>query len=70
MLKRLFVSSSSFIKGKNKIYYWIPPKKEELWDISFIKENYDIRKLLESQEIKIKEINNQLTNNKKFIENI
>jgi hypothetical protein len=74
MLKRLFVSSSSLLKSKGRRYYWVPPNPEELSKISLIKQKYDIPKeiieLMESQEKELKNINNQLTNEKKVIEKI
>jgi len=74
MLKRLFVSSSSLLKSKGRRYYWVPPNPEELSKISLIKQKYDIPKeiieFMESQEKELKNINNQLTNEKKVIEKI
>jgi Lhr-like helicase len=74
MLKRLFVSSSSLLKVKtytNKRCYWIPPESQEPSKVSFVKEKYDIPKeileLIESQEKELKNIRNELTNQKKLL---
>ena len=74
MLKRLFVSSSSLLKSKEKRYYWVQPNPEELSKTYLIKQKYDMPaeliQLIESQEKELKIINNQLTKQIKVIEKI
>lgn len=73
MLKRSFVSLFHSLKSKGKRFYWVPPE-EEYNKISLIKHKYDIPKeildLIETQELHIKDLNKQLTNQKKVIEKI
>ena len=74
MLKRLFVSSSSLLKSKERRYYWVQPNPEELSKTYLIKQKYDmpaeVIQLIESQEKELKIINNQLTKQIKVIEKI
>lgn len=78
MLKRPIVSLFSSLKSKGKRFYWVPTKSEEYNKLSLIKDKYNIpndifislQELLEIQETKIKELNNQLTNQQKVIEKI
>jgi len=78
MLKRQFVSIFHSLKSKGKRYYWVPPNSEEYNKISLSKQKNDnsqdifinLKKLIDIQESKIKELNNQLTNQQKVIEKI
>lgn len=74
MLKRPFVSLFYSLKLKNKRYYWVPPNLDENNKIYLIKQKYDIPKelldIIEFQEKNIKDLNRQLTNQKKVIEKI
>jgi hypothetical protein len=78
MLKRPVVSLFHSLKSKGKRYYWVPPKPEDINKLSLIKQKYEIPKeiftslqeLMETQESNIKDLNNQLTNQKKVIEKI
>jgi uncharacterized coiled-coil protein SlyX len=63
------------LKNINKVRcYCIPPDPEESSKNTLIKQKYDIPKkiieLMESQEKELKNISNQLTNEKKVIEKI
>lgn len=73
MLKKPIVSLFHSLKSKNR-YYWVPPKTEELNNISLIKQKYKIPKdvlaHMEDQEQNIKQLTNELTNQKKVFENI
>jgi hypothetical protein len=78
MLKRHVVSLFHSLKSKGMRYYWVPPNPEDLNKLSLIKQKYEIPKdiftslqeLMETQESNIKDLNNQLTNQKKVIEKI
>ena len=49
MLKRLFVSSSPFLKGKNRRYCYTQPNSKDIAETS--KQKYDVPKeLIEPQE--------------------
>jgi hypothetical protein len=70
MLKRLFVSSSPFLKGKNRRYCHIQPNSTEISKKSLIKQKCNdceegVKELVEPQEKNISEINSKLTS---FIE--
>jgi len=53
MLKRLFVSSSPFLKGKNKRYCCIQPNSEDISKTS--KQKYDVPKeIIELKELQEK----------------
>ena len=80
MLKRLFVSSSPFLKGKNRRYCYTQPNSEDIAETSLIKHKCDVPKeLIELKELKelqkkqekeLKNIKEQLTNQVKAIEKI
>jgi hypothetical protein len=74
MLKRPIVSLFHLLRSKGKRYYWVPPNPEDINKLSLIKRKYEIPKdvleLMETQESLIKDLNNQLTNQKKVIEKI
>ncbi len=78
MLKRPIVSLFHSLKSKGKRYYCVPTKPVELDNISSIKQKYEIPKdvftslqeLMEEQQTNIKDLNNQLTNQKKVIEKL
>jgi tagatose-1,6-bisphosphate aldolase non-catalytic subunit AgaZ/GatZ len=74
MLKRPVVSLFHSLKSKGMRYYWVPPNPEDLNKLSLIKQKYEIPKdileLMETQESNIKDLNTQLTNQKKVIEKI
>lgn len=74
MLKRPIVSLFYSLKPKGKRYYWVPTNPDELNKLSLIKQKYDIPKdileLMEEQEKNIKNLNDQLTIQKKVIEKI
>jgi uncharacterized coiled-coil protein SlyX len=82
MLKRPLVSLFHSLKSKGKRYYWVPPNPEDINKLSLINQKYEIKasetkdvftslqELIETQEYNIKELNNQLTNQKKVIEKI
>jgi uncharacterized coiled-coil protein SlyX len=82
MLKRPVVSLFHSLKSKGKRYYWVPPNPEDLNKLSLIKQKYDIKasetkdvftslqELMEIQESNIKDLTDQLTNQKKVIEKI
>ena len=74
MLKRPLVSLFYSLKSKGIRYYWVPPNPEDLNKLSLIKQKYEIPKdileLMEEQQSNIKDLNNQLTNQKKVIEKI
>jgi len=72
MLKRLFVSSSPFLKGKNRRYCYTQPNSEDISETS--KHKCDVPKelmeLQKKQEKELKNIKEQLTNQVKAIEKI
>jgi len=77
MLKRLFVSSSPFLKGKNRRYCYTQPNSEDIAETLIAKtskQKYDVSKelieLQKKQEKELKNINEQLTNQIKAIEKI
>ena len=79
MLKRPVVSLFHSLKSKGMRYYWVPPNPDDINKISLLKQKYDIKasetkdiftslqELIETQESNIKELNNQLTNQKKLL---
>ena len=74
MLKRSFVSSFHSLKSTGIRYYWVPSKNEEVNNTFVIKQHHNVSKevneLIEKQNVYIININEQLTNQKKVIENI
>ncbi len=72
------VSLFHSLKSKGKIYYWVPPKPEDINKLYLNKQKYDIKasetkdtftslqELIETQESNIKDLNNQLTNQKSY----
>jgi hypothetical protein len=74
MLKRPVVSLFHSLKSKNYRYCWIQPKNINIDKNSLdthkynVKvENKEIMDFLKLQEIQLKEINDQLTNQKKYL---
>jgi len=78
MLKRPVVSLFYSLKSKGIRYYCVPPNPDDLNKLSLIKQKHEIPKdiftslqeLMEEQQSNIKNLNNQLTNQKKVIEKI
>lgn len=77
MLKRLFVSSCPFLKGKNRRYCYTQPNSEDIVETSLIKQKCDapkelkeLKELQKKQEKELKNIKEQLTNQIKAIEKI
>jgi uncharacterized coiled-coil protein SlyX len=82
MLKRPVVSLFHSLKSKGMRYYWVPPNPDDINKHSLLKQKYDIKasetkdiftslqELIETQESNIKDLNTQLTNQKKVIEKI
>ena len=75
MLKRLFVSSSPFLKGKNRRYCYTQPNSEDMAETSLIKhkcavpkELIELKELQKKQEKELKNIKEQLTNQINAIE--
>lgn len=75
MLKRLFVSSSPFLKGKNRRYCYTQPNSEDIAETSLIKQKcavpkelIELKELQKKQEKELKNIKEQLTNQIKAIE--
>jgi hypothetical protein len=72
MLKRLFVSSCPFLKGKNRRYCYTQPNSEDIVETS--KQKCDapkeLKELQKKQEKELKNIKEQLTNQVKVIEKI
>lgn len=83
MLKRLFVSSSPFLKGKNRRYYCIQPVSAEITKNALNKQKCNdceegIKELTKKQETQLRELDSKLTSfielqnqvNKKVFEDI
>ena len=73
MLKRLFVSSCPFLKGKNRRYCYTQPNLEDIAETSkqkcaVPKELIELKELQKKQEKELKNIKEQLTNQVKAIE--
>jgi len=78
MLKRLFVSSSPFLKGKNRRYCYTQPNSEDIagtliaetskQKCAVPKELIELKELQKKQEKELKNIKEQLTNQVKAIE--
>jgi hypothetical protein len=74
MLKRQVVSLFHSLKSKGIRHYWAPSKHDEFNKTFVINQNYnmskELKELIEKQNVYIININNQLTTQKKVIENI
>ena len=77
MLKRLFVSSCPFLKGKNRRYCYTQPNSEDIAETSLITQKCDapkglieLKELQKKQEKELENIKEQLTNQIKAIEKI
>jgi len=84
MLKRPIVSLFHSLKSNRKRYYWVPPDSPEYNKLFSIKEKYNIlnnnfttlqefnkmQNIIKLQETNIILLNNELTNQKKVIEEI